>query len=81
VLTVPAPVAARLPANTRLDPCVDLDINELIPGLWVPIYSTKTIRPLETWMKLQEVSVTVENGDDVVNVTLIQPTSTWVDLP
>jgi hypothetical protein len=62
----------RVPDNSALSPAAPVDINELIPGSFIPIYSTLTIRSLQQWQKLDALNVTVEGGEETVSVVISQ---------
>lgn len=66
----PAPVIVRVPDNTTLNPEVELGINQLVPGVWMPLRSVGTLRQVTQMQKLDKVVVTEEAGKETVTVTL-----------
>jgi hypothetical protein len=77
----PAPVHVHLPDGTALSCDAPVGINELIPGAWVPLYSTLTARKVEQWMKVDSVNVDWDATGERVSMNLIPGTATFVDLP
>lgn len=75
----PAPVDILVPANTSLDPCIDLDYMDLHPNAWVEIDVEVGSRRVTQWQRIQEVETTVEAGAETVSISLQQPPSRWVD--
>jgi hypothetical protein len=79
----PAPLHIMAPAGIPLDCDAPINFDQLIPGTWIEVHATKTIRPVRNWMKLQEVTVNFGDGgagNEVVAVSLIQAPSDYVDL-
>jgi hypothetical protein len=66
----PAPVIVRIPDNSQLNPMVDIGINELVPGTWIPLRSNSTCRYVTQWQKLDKVEVSVDSGSEAVSLTL-----------
>ena len=66
----PTPVVVRVPDNSTLNPQVNLSINQLIPGVWIPLRATLTCRKLAQWQKLDSVDVEEIAGVEQVKVTL-----------
>lgn len=66
----PQPIVVRIPDNTPLSADVNLGINQLIPGVWVPLRSTGGVRELAQWQKLDEMTVsqTAADGEKVTVV-------------
>lgn len=52
----PAPVVVRVPDNSALDPRTNIGINDLVPGVWIPVRTQYTGRKLSQWQKLDLVS-------------------------
>lgn len=59
----PPPVVVRVPDNSTLSVDLNLGINQLIPGVWVPLRSTGGVRELAQWQKLDSMTVTEKPGD------------------
>lgn len=68
----PAPLLVYLPENTGLLPSAPLDIQDLIPGARIPLRSTGTCRTVETWQKLNGVSVSWDNSGEKVAVSMAE---------
>ena len=66
----PIPVVVRVPDNSTLNPQVNLGINQLVPGVWIPLRATLTCRKLAQWQKLDSVDVEEVEGQEFVRVTM-----------
>jgi len=66
----PNPVTVRVPDNSTLNPKINLSINHLIPGVWIPLRATLTCRKLSQWQKLDSVDVEEVGGQEFVRVTM-----------
>lgn len=66
----PVPYQVRVPDNSALSPSVALTINQLVPGVQVPLRSTSTYRSVAQVQKLDKLDVTEEAGVETVKVTL-----------
>lgn len=66
----PTPVVVRVPDNTTINPDVNIDINHLVPGAWVPLRSTATLREIAQWQKLDSVTVTETPQNETVQVVM-----------
>lgn len=66
----PTPVVVRVPDNSTINPQINLGINQLIPGVWVPLRATLTCRKLSQWQKLDSVDVEESGGQEFVRVTM-----------
>jgi hypothetical protein len=66
----PTPVVARVPDNSSLNPKINVGINQLIPGVWIPLRATATCRNVSQWQKLDELAVQETEGVEQVKVTL-----------
>lgn len=53
----PVPVLVRVPDNTSLNPELNLGINQLIPGVWIPLRAVGTLRKVTQMQKLDSVQV------------------------
>lgn len=66
-----APVVVRIPDNTQLNPDVMLGINDLVPGIWIPLRSTATCQQVQQWQKLDNVTVSFDTQTpEQVQVTM-----------
>jgi hypothetical protein len=66
----PVPVVVRVPDNSALSPQVNLSINQLIPGVWIPLRATLTCRQFAQWQKLDEVMVEEVGGQEAIRIIL-----------
>lgn len=66
----PTPVVVRVPDNSTLNPQVNLGINQLVPGVWLPLRATLTCRKFSQWQKLDSVTVEETAGTETVQVTM-----------
>ena len=64
------PVVVRVPDNSSLNPQVNIGINQLVPGVWIPLRATLTCRKLAQWQKLDSVDVEEVEGTEYVRVTM-----------
>jgi hypothetical protein len=64
-------MVARVPDNTRLNPDGVLSIDDLVPGVWVPLSVSVPGRTLTQVQKLDKMSVEETAGEgEVIKVTL-----------
>lgn len=66
----PAPYIVRVPDNTQLLPETPVAINQLVPGVWIPLRAKGTVVEISQWQKLDAVSVTETAGSEEVRVTM-----------
>lgn len=66
----PPPVIVRIPDNTSLSPDATLSINQLVPGVIIPLRSNGTLKAVGALQKLDSVSVTQEAGKETITITL-----------
>lgn len=66
----PAPLIVRVPDNTTLSPEVNIGINQLVPGVWIPLRAVGTLRQVTQYQKLDALQVTETGGKETVQVTL-----------
>ena len=66
----PAPIQVRVPDGSTLTPQTEVDINHLIPGVWVPLRAQGTLRQIAQWQKLDVVNVAeTAEAAETVSVT------------
>jgi hypothetical protein len=58
-----------VPDGSTLTPETEVDINHLIPGVWVPLRAQGTLREIAQWQKLDVVNVT-ESADEAEKVSV-----------
>lgn len=62
----PVPVRVRLPQNSTVQPHVNIGINQLVPGVWVPIRAKGGFREIAQWQKVDFLDVAQDaNGEQV----------------
>lgn len=66
----PAPLVVRVPDNTSLNPELNLGINQLVPGVWIPLRSNSTIREVAQWQKLDSIQVTQDDQGEKITVVM-----------
>lgn len=66
----PAPYVVRVPDNNRLVPETPVGINQLVPGVWIPLRASGTVIEISQWQKLDQVQVSEAAGDEEVRVTM-----------
>ena len=66
----PAPLVVRVPDNTTLNPDLNIGINQLIPGVWIPVRAEDTFRELTQWQKLDSMQVRQDSAGEVITVTM-----------
>ena len=66
----PAPYIVRVPDNSMLMPTTPVDINQLVPGVWIPLRAEGTVIEVTQWQKLDAVTVTEAKGAEQVRVTM-----------
>lgn len=66
----PPPVVVRVPDNTTINPDTVLSIQQLVPGVVIPLRSSGTLRSVVGNQKLDSVRVVEEGGSEVISITL-----------
>ena len=66
----PTPLVARVPDNSTLNPEINVGINQLIPGVHIPLRSDATLRQVTQLQKLDLVTVTQTDKSEQITVTL-----------
>jgi hypothetical protein len=66
----PPPVVVRVPDNTSLNPGTTISIQQLVPGVALPLRSTGTLRKVVATQKLDSVKVVEQNGSETITITL-----------
>lgn len=65
----PTPVVVRVPDNSMLSPTTPVRINDLVPGVWIPLRAKTRIREVAQWQKLDQLTVEqTEQGERVMVV-------------
>jgi hypothetical protein len=66
----PTPLVVRVPDNASLNPDVTLGINQLIPGVWLPLRSSATCRTVSQWQKLDSITVVSTPTGETIGVVM-----------
>lgn len=66
----PIPLQVRVPDGTTLQPTTPIDIQWLVPGVWIPLQAERTIRKVMQWQKLDNIAVSWDNSGEKVAVTM-----------
>jgi hypothetical protein len=66
----PPPVLVRIPDNTTLNPGTPISIQQLVPGVAVPLRSTGTLRSVVGTQKLDSVKVVEKANEETISITL-----------
>jgi hypothetical protein len=74
------PVRVRVSENSGLLPEAPYGINDLVPGVWVRVRVTRLCRKVDEWHKLDQVTVTEEDGKEIVQVSTVSAPKKVVDL-
>lgn len=64
------PLVVRVPDNSTINPDTNLGINQLIPGVWIPLRATKTNRAVSQWQKLDSVNVIEDPTGEKIQVIM-----------
>jgi hypothetical protein len=66
----PTPKQVKVPENTRLSPALNIGINQLIPGVWVPVRAKSRIMEVGQWQKIDRVSVTQTSKGEQITISM-----------
>jgi len=66
----PPPVVVRVPDNTTLNPDTVISIQQLVPGVAIPLRSTGTLRAVVATQKLDAVKVVEQRGKESISITM-----------
>lgn len=66
----PPPIVVRIPDNTTLNPNTVLSIQQLVPGVVIPLRSSGTLRSVTGNQKLDSVKVVEQGGRETISITL-----------
>jgi hypothetical protein len=66
----PPPVAVRVRDNATLDPTLNIGINQLVPGVWIPLRAEATVRELAEWQKLDSMEVNETEAGETISVVM-----------
>lgn len=66
----PPPVVVRVPDNSMLNPDLNLGINQLVPGVWIPLRAQGAIRSVSQWQKLDSIEVNQDAEGEKITVVM-----------
>lgn len=66
----PTPLVVRVPDNSTLNPLLNLSINQLVPGVWIPLRATDTLRKVTQIQKLDFMQVNQDASGEKISVTM-----------
>jgi hypothetical protein len=66
----PTPVVVRVPDNSFLNPDLGIGFDQLVPGVWIPVRASGTVREIAQWQKLDSVTVT-QNGQEGEKIAVV----------
>lgn len=66
----PTPLLVRVPDNSALSPDVNVPFAMWVPGVWIPLRATATLRQVTQWQKLDSVTVEYIEGNEQVRVVM-----------
>jgi hypothetical protein len=66
----PTPLIVRVPDNTTLNPELNISINHLVPGVFIPVRATGTLREVVQMQKLDSMQVSQTDSGESITVTL-----------
>lgn len=66
----PTPLIVRVPDNSLLSADTPVTINQLIPGVWIPLRARGTLREVSQWQKLDLMTVEQTVDGERVSVTM-----------
>jgi hypothetical protein len=65
-----APLVVRVPDGSRVHPNAYVGIQQLVPGVHIPLRAKTMVREFAQVQKLDSINVTVEKGDEKIQVTM-----------
>lgn len=66
----PIPLMVRVPDNSSLNPNINLGINQLVPGVWVPLRADTGIQSVSQWQKLDSMTVVQDKDGEKITVVM-----------
>lgn len=77
----PTPLIVRIPDNATLNPDLNLGINQLVPGVHIPLRAVGTLRKVTQIQKLDSMTVTQDDKGEKITVILSPAPSGGTDEP
>jgi len=66
----PSPKVVRIPDNASLVPSLPIGIQQLVPGVWIPLRCDDGVQQIAQWQKLDSVTVTEDSNGETVKVVM-----------
>lgn len=66
----PTPLVVRVPDNATLNPELNIGINQLIPGVFIPLRASLALRKVTQIQKLDRITVTETEGSEKIAVVM-----------
>lgn len=76
---LPTPVTVRIPDGSTLSPYSAVTLDDLVPGVQVPLVATLGGRPLSQMQKLDKVDVTETSEGEQIKITLSPESENAID--
>lgn len=71
---VPTPIQIRVPENAMINPNGVLTMDNLVPGIQVPVRAKLAIRQVQQYQKLSKVQVNDDASGEKIQITLVPST-------
>jgi hypothetical protein len=68
---IPTPLEVRVPDGSRLNPSSPITIDDLVPGVVVPLRATLTARTFSQLQKLRKVKVVEDGSGEQIQITMV----------
>jgi hypothetical protein len=66
----PPPLVVRIPDNSTLSADLNIGINQIVPGVWIPLRATDTVRKVSQWQKLDSMEVSEDSQGERISVVM-----------
>jgi hypothetical protein len=73
---LPTPVEVRVPDGSRMNPDSPITIEDLVPGVMVPLRATLTARTFSQMQKLRKLKVLEDTAGEQIQITLVPAPAT-----
>lgn len=71
---IPTPIQIRVPENAQINPNGVLTIDDMIPGIQVPVRAKLAIREVQQYQKLSKMQVNDDASGERIQITLVPST-------
>lgn len=66
----PPPLVVRVPDNSAISAELNIGINQIVPGVWIPLRATETVRKVSQWQKLDSMEVSEDASGEKITVVM-----------